>query len=93
MKEDSAHTREMGNGGHGNTVSMRLIRVDTRYCLLTRLRRNVSFVDPMAPIGIGTIGSHCRPVLRIDIKGLTYSYIYIRYIKYWYHADRVDRIV
>jgi len=31
VKEDRAQTREMSNEGHGNTVSMRLIRVDTRY--------------------------------------------------------------
>ena len=36
---------------------------------MTRLRREVSFVDPIPMAPIGTIGSHCRPVLRIDIKG------------------------
>ena len=63
MKEDRAQTKEMGGmetqfqcGLYVSTLG-----IDTPY------RREVSFVDPMAPIG--TIGSHCRRLLRIDIKG------------------------
>ena len=71
VKEDRAQTREMGV-----MEIYSFHAVDTcRYRVLTRLRRNVSFIDPnpmpmaMTPIGIGTIGRHCRPVHRIDIKG------------------------
>ena len=39
------------NGGHGNKVSMQFDTVDI-YWVLTRLRRNVSFIiGPMTPIG------------------------------------------
>ena len=72
VKEHRAQTREMGDAWKYSFHA-----VDTcRYRVLTRLRRNVSFIDPnpmpmaMTPIGIGTIGRHCRPVHRIDIKGL-----------------------
>jgi len=56
MKEDRAHKQEKWG-----TWKQSFHAVDTcRYWVLTRLRRNVSFIDPMAPIG--AIGSHCRPV-------------------------------
>ena len=71
VKENNSNctiTREMGDMGTKIKVSracgwyvMSTLGIDTR------LRRWVSFIDPMAPIG--TIGSHCRPVLWIDING------------------------
>ena len=49
---------------------------------MTRLRREVSFLDPMAQVG--TIGSHCRPVLLIDIKG--FHVPRSRYVSHVYYA-------